>query len=288
MSRAVAVVTDSAASLPPELAREWGIGIVPLQVVIDGRSHDEGEQIGPHQVLEALVAGSTASTSQPSVAAFERAFARAVEDGATHVVAVLISSKLSGTVNGARAAAASVSVPVTVVDSGTLALGTGFAAIAAAALARAGASAEDVAAEASRVARTSRCVFTVDTLEFLRRGGRVSPAVAAVGRVLSVRPVLEIVDGEVAMVDRVRSTHRARAAVLARAEAALATMVRPASAVMTLGDDEYGDQAASALEARHPDLALLLRTPVSPVLAVHTGPGTFGMVVADLPERVRG
>lgn len=283
----VAVVTDSAASLPPALARTWGIHVVPLQVVIDGTAFDEGEQIGPEQVLAALTDGRDASTSQPSVAAFERAYASAARGGATHVVAVLISAKMSGTVNGARAAAAASAVPVTVVDSGTLAMATGFAAVAAAALAREGATAEQVAAEAERVARTSRCVFTVDTLEFLRRGGRVSPAVAAVGRVLSVRPVLELVDGEVAMVDRVRSTQRARAAVLERAESALADMARPASAVMVLGDTDYGDQAASALESRHPHLAMLVRTPVSAVLAVHTGPGTFAAVVADLPARVR-
>ncbi|MDN4481418.1 DegV family protein [Demequina muriae] len=287
MSGAVAVITDSAASLPPALARTWGIGVVPLQVVIDGEAHDEGERMGADQVIEALIAGREASTSQPSVAAFERAFARAAREGATHVVAVLISSKMSGTVNGARSAAAAADVPVTVVDSRTLAMATGFAAIAAAALAREGAGPAEVAAEAERVARSSQCVFTVDTLDFLRRGGRVSPAVAAVGRVLSVRPVLELVDGEVAMVERVRSTHRARAAVLARAEAAMAPMARPASAVMMLGDASYGDQAAHDLEERHPDLGLLVRTPVSAVLAVHTGPGTFAAVAADLPARVR-
>lgn len=287
MSGAVAVVTDSAASLPPALARKWGIRVVPLQVVIDGEALDEGEQIGPEAVLEALTAGREASTSQPSVAAFAHAFAQAAADGASHVVAVLISSKMSGTVNGALAAASSADVPVTVVDSGTLAMATGFAAIAAAALAREGASAEDVAAEAERVAQSSRCVFTVDTLEYLRRGGRVSPAVAAVGRVLSVRPVLELVDGEVAIADRVRSTQRARAAVVARAETAMAEMARPASAVMVLGAGQYGDDAATGLADRHPDLAMLVRAPVSAVLAVHTGPGTLAVVVADLPDRVR-
>ncbi len=287
MPGAVAVVTDSAASLPPALATQWGIGVVPLQVVIDGEPRDEGEQISPDAVLDALTQGRTASTSQPSVAAFERAFSKAAAEGASHVVAVLISSKMSGTVNGARAAAATATIPVTVVDSRTLAMATGFAAIAAAALAREGASPAEVAAEAERVAHTSRCVFTVDTLEYLRRGGRVSPTVAAVGKMLSVRPVLELIDGEVAIVERVRSTGRARTAVLAHAEAALADMARPASAVMTLGDAEYGDNAAGRLADQHPDLALLVRAPVSAVLAVHTGPGTLAVVAADLPDRIR-
>lgn len=287
MSAPVAVVTDSAASLPPALARQWGIQVVPLQVVIDGRGHDEGLQIGPDQVVSALTDGRAVSTSQPSVAAFEDAFARAAADGASHVVAVLISSQLSGTVNGARAAAAAADVSVTVVDSRTLAMATGFAAVAAGALAREGASAADVAAEARRVAASSRCVFTVDTLEFLRRGGRVSPAVAAVGRVLGVRPVLELVDGEVAIAERVRSTHRARAAVLARAEDAMAQMEHPTAAVMVVGDGAYGDQVAAEIATRRPGAPAPVRTPVSAVLAVHTGPGTFAMVVADLPVRAR-
>lgn len=283
----VAVVTDSAASLPPALAQKWGIEVVPLQIIIDGESFDEGEQIDSEQVLDALTDGSEASTSQPSVGTFEAAFERAAARGAHHVVAVLISSKLSGTVNSARVAAESASVPVTVVDSQTLAMATGFAAIAAAALAREGAAADAVVAEATRVAASSRTIFTVDTLEFLRRGGRMPAAMAAVGRMLSVRPVLEILDGEVQAVEKVRTTQRARAAVVARAEAALVEMKRPASAVMMLGDTAVGDEIAGDLETRYDELAMLVRTPVSAVLAVHTGPGTLAAVVVDLPSRVR-
>ncbi len=282
----VAVVTDSAASLPPALAQKWGIGVVPLQVVIDDEAFDEGEQIDSDEVLEALNRGSEASTSQPRIAAFEAAYAQAAARGADHVVAVLISSKLSGTVNSARVAAESAPIPVTVVDSHTLAMATGYAALAAAALAREGATAPAVAAEATRVAATSRTFFTVDTLEFLRRGGRMPAAMAAVGRMLSVRPVLEIVDGEVAAVEKVRTTQRARATVVARAEAALAELDRPACAVMMLGDAVVANQIADDLEARYDELAMMVRTPVSAALAVHTGPGTLAAVVIDLPTRV--
>lgn len=287
MSQEVAVITDSAASLPPALAQKWGLDVVPLQVIVDDEPFDEGEQIDPGAVLEALTSGRAVSTSQPSVAAFEDAYARAAASGATHVVAVLISSKLSGTVNCARVAAESASVPVTVVDTETLAMATGFAAVAAIALAREGATPHEVAAEAARVAASSHSIFTVDTLEFLRRGGRMPAAMAAVGRMLSVRPVFEIVDGEVAVVQKVRTTGRARQAVLARAEEAMAPMERPAAAVMILGDAAQGDRAAENFEAKHHELAMVVSTPVSAVLAVHTGPGTLAVVVADLPARVR-
>lgn len=287
MSGHVAVVTDSAASLPPALARTWGIRVVPLHVIVDGQARLEGEQVSSDEVLAAMLARSEVSTSQPSVAQFEDAFSLAAEDGATHVVAVLISGTMSGTVDGARAAAENVQVPVTVVDSASIAMGTGFAAIAAASVARSGGTADAVAQAARDVAASARCIFTVDTLEHLKRGGRVSPAIAAVGSVFNVRPVLEVEDGEVVMVDRVRSTQRARAAVMERADRAIAHMRRPAAAVMVLGEGKFGDEAATGLEARHPGLAMLVRTPVSAVLASHTGPGTLAAVVVDLPEPIR-
>lgn len=283
MTSPVAVVTDSAASLPPTMAQAWGISVVPLQVIVDGRAHDEDAATLSHGVLDDLLARQDVSTSQPSPEVFVRVFQAAAAGGAEHVVAVLISGAVSGTVNAAQAAASRVDVPVTVVDSRTLAMATGFAAVAAAAVAREGATAEAVAAEAARVAAGSLCVFTVDTLDYLLKGGRITPTVAAVGRVLSVRPVLGIVDGEVALLERVRTTPRARAAVLARVGERVATMDRAAVAVLALGDEPYGDDAAAELSSRHPDLVQMVRTPVSAVLAAHAGPGVLAGVVADLP-----
>lgn len=286
MSPHVAVITDSAASLPAELAHEWGLGVVPLQVIVGDDTFLEGEDFGPDAVLDALSSGSKVSTSQPTVAAFEAAFARAAESGASHVVAVLISSKLSGTVNCARLAAESAPIPVTVVDTLTLAMGTGFAAMAASALARAGATPQDVAAEAERVAASSTTIFTVDTLEYLRRGGRMPAAMAAVGRMLSVRPVFEIIDGAVEVVQKVRTTERARQAVVTRAQELLESLERPGIAVMTLGDADAGATATRAFEGDTEQVAMVVNTPVSAVLAVHTGPGTLSVVVADLPAHL--
>ena len=286
MTPAVAVVTDSAASLPAGLALKWGVRVVPLQVIVDGVSHAEGAEISSEEVLSELVAGRTITTSQPSRAAFEQAYAHAARAGATAIVAVIISGKLSGTASVAQAAAAAVSVPVTVVDTNTVAMATGYAALAAAALASTGADADAVADEARRVAASSICMFTVDSLEYLRRGGRIGPAVAAVGRVLGVRPLLQVSDGEISLLDRVRTTVRARAALIECADEAIAERVRPALAVMALGDADYADQAARTLERAHPRLAMTVRTPVSAVLSAHAGPGALAVVVVDLPSRV--
>jgi DegV family protein with EDD domain len=286
MTPHIAVVTDSAASLPPALAKEWGISVVPLQVIVDGVAEAEGERVGPRGVLDDLIAGKDISTSQPSPEAFLSAFQEAADAGAAAVVAVVISGKISGTVNAAQTAASAATIPVTVVDTLTIAMATGYAAIAAAAHARAGGSVDDVAATARHVAARSLCIFTVDTLEYLRRGGRVSPAVAAVGTVLSVRPVLGIVDGEVALLERVRTTARARDALLTRVEERIADLDRPGVAIMALGDEEFSDDAARMLEAKYSAVAMMVRTPVSAVLAVHTGPGALAAVVVELPAVV--
>lgn len=286
MTHTVAVVTDSSASLPPALAQKWGIRVVPLQVIVNGVSHAEGAEISPEEVLAQLVGGAAVTTSQPNVHAFEEVYRQAARGGATAVVAVLISGKLSGTVSVAQAAAAGAPIPVTVIDSRTVAMATGYAAVAAAALAATGADAEAVAAEAQRVAASSLCMFTVDTLEFLKRGGRISPAVAAVGRVLGVRPLLEVVDGEVSLAERVRTTARARAVLMERAATAIGEKRRAAVAVMAPDRADYADDAARALEAAHPRLAMTVRTPVSAVLSAHAGPGALAVVVVELPSRV--
>ena len=287
MTPTVAVVTDSAASLPAALAHKWGVRVVPLQVIVDGVAHAEGADISPDEVLKDLESGASVTTSQPSPAAFAQAYRHAARSGATAVVAVVLSAKLSGTVEAARVGAAESPIPVTVVDSHTIAMGTGFAAIAAASLARSGADASAVADEARRVALSTACVFTVDTLDYLRKGGRISPAVAAAGKVLGVRPILEFIDGEVVLGTRVRSTARARAEVLRRVDEVLASRVRPAVAVLTLGATEFADDAARTLESAHPHLAMTVRASLSAVLSAHAGPGAVAVVTVDLPAHVR-
>ncbi|WP_061965275.1 DegV family protein [Demequina aurantiaca] len=283
----VAVITDSAASLPPALAKKWGIIVVPLQVIVDDVSFPEGEEITPTEVLTHLLDGRAVSTSQPSIAAFEAAYAQAAASGAQAAVVVLISGEMSGTVNAARAAAQGAAIPVRVVDTRTLAMAAGFAAVAAAARAAAGAGIDDVAQRAQDVAASSLCVFTLDSLEFLRRGGRVNAATAAIGNALSLRPVMAIRDGKVEVLERVRTTARARSAMLDMVDTHVGGLARPAAAIMVLGDEQFGSDAALLVENRHPELAMLVRTPVSAVLAVHTGPGTLAAVVVDLPDDVR-
>ncbi|WP_062315911.1 DegV family protein [Demequina maris] len=279
----VAVIADSAASLPPGLAESRSIGVVPLQVIVDGEALAEGIGIGPDEVVAHLRGGAAVSTSQPTPAAFDEAIAAAVAGGADGIVLVAMSRALSGTCEAAEAAAGRAPVPCEVVDTGTVAMAAGYAALAAAHVARTGGTLADVADAARTVAVGSHCVFTVESLDHLRRGGRIGPAVAAVGRVLGIRPVLEVRDGEVALVGRVRSAARARAALHAAVDDALAGRTHPVVTVHGVGAEEAAVEAAREIEARHPWLGPVAVAEVSAVLAVHAGPGTLAAVVADLP-----
>jgi DegV family protein with EDD domain len=281
------VVTDSAASLPEALIRRWDIAVVPLEVTIDDIVYREATDRDSDRVLDALEAGRKVSTSQPSVGAFEDVYRALAERGADRIVSIHISGRISGTVNGARIAAASSPVPVVVVDTWSVGMGAGWPALAAAAKAKNGASADEVAEEARRVAASASMFLTVDSLEYLRRGGRVPGTIAVLGDALNVRPVLGVNDGEIVVLERVRTTPRARAAVIARAEAAIAELPNPGLAIMGLRAQAFADDAAAVLELKYPHLAKLVRTPVTSVLAVHGGPGSFAAVVADLPIELR-
>jgi DegV family protein with EDD domain len=280
----VAVVTDSSACLPAHVARDWRVAVVPLQVTIDGHARAEGDPGLAREVVEAAHAGAAATTSQPNLAACAEAFRTAARE-ADAIVAIALSEKMSGTVGTMRKAAQEASVPVTVVDSRTVSLGLGFAALSAAAVAREGADAEVVAREAERVARSALVLFTVETLTHLRKGGRVSPAVAAVGSALNICPLLGVVHGEVVVADRVRTAARCRQALLDRLALRAPALRSPAIGIVTLdGDDAFADDARAVLARR--GSWPVLGAELSAVLGAHTGPGTLGGIVADVHPEV--
>ncbi|MFC8732696.1 DegV family protein [Luteimicrobium sp. NPDC057192] len=279
----VRVVTDSTASFPdaPDPLRDL-VEVVPLTVVVDGVAAREGEDITPDEIAGALGSGARVTTSQPSRAAFEAAYERAADDGASGVVSVHLSGELSGTVHQAAAAAATARLPVRVVDSRSAAMALGFAAREAARAARDGAPGHAVARRAMQVATSGRAVFLVDSLDHLRRGGRLSAPAAALGTVFGVRPLLTLRDGRIELVERIRTR---RAAIERMLEVAVASVERrtdPALAVHYVGVHEPAFELARELEERAGHAVLV--SPVSAVLGAHTGPGTLAVVVTDLAE----
>ena len=275
----VRVVTDGTASLPDGLAEQAGLAVVPLHVLLASRSGGGAVELRPEALARALRdRGSEVHTSRPSPGEFAAAYRSC---GAEEVVSVHVSARLSGTVDAAALAAREVAaegIAVRVVDAGTLAMGLGFAALAAARSAADGLPAERVERVARDVAASTTLLFYVDTLEHLRRGGRIGAAAALLGSALAVKPLLHVVDGAVAPLERVRTASRA----LARLEelAVQATGDAPVDlAVHHLDAPDRAQALAERLRARLPGLVDLHVSEVGAVVGAHAGPGLLGVVV---------
>ena len=274
----VAVVTDSTNGLPAEVLEKYDVRVVPLQVVLGGRLGADGTDVMPGDVAAALRAHVSVSTSRPAPAAFAQAYAQAADDGHDAVVSVHLSSGLSGTCDAARAAAADAQVPVQVVDSASTAMGLGFPVLAAAEAATAGADASEVAGAAVRAAARTKALFYVHSLDALRRGGRLGHAASLVGSALAVKPLLHVVDGRIALCEKVRTATRA----LLRLEELAVDGVGDAPvdvAVHHLAAPEKAAQIAASLRAALPGLVSAYVSEVGAVLGAHVGLGLLGVVV---------
>ena len=279
MPERVAIVTDSTAYLPGEVVQRHGVRVVPLQVVIGGTSYDEGSGVSSATVAEALRKWTPVSTSRPGPFAFLSAYEQAAEEGCTAVVSIHLSADMSGTYESAVLGARDAPVPVRVVDSRSLGMGLGFAVITAAELAATGAGVDEVAVAAEKRAADSTTVFYVDTLEHLRRGGRIGAAAAFLGSALAVKPLLHLVDGHIEPLEKVRTAARA----IARLEELTSERAgdsRVDVAVQHLANLERAEALAERLRGRLPGLADLHVSEIGAVVGAHVGPGMLAVVVA--------
>jgi DegV family protein with EDD domain len=278
----IAVVTDSTSSLDPAAAARADISIIPLQVVIDDISRPESEVL-PREVARALRGGRRVTTSRPTPEVMGNTYAKLAGAGYDAIVSVHLSSKISGTCNAAQAAATSIDIPIVVVDSRTLAMAVGFAVLTGAEAARSGAASSEVEASVRRRAAAASTYFYVDSLEYLRRGGRIGTAAAMVGSALAVKPLLTVADGEIRACERVRTESKALARL---EELSLQAMTRAAHlngavdiAVHHLDNPEGARRLVKRLSGRVAGGEVVI-TEVSAVLGVHVGPGTLGIVVS--------
>lgn len=274
----VAVVTDSTSYLPVGLVPEGVVTVVPVQVVVGGKAYDEGTEITPPEVADALRSWQIVTTSRPSPQRFADAYAAAVDAGAEAIVSVHLSAEMSGTYESALLAARTATVPVRVVDSRSVAMGLGFGVVAAARAAAAGGDHSAVAQAADRRAGAGLALFYVDTLEYLRRGGRIGPAAAVLGQALAVKPILTLTEGHVAPLEKVRTAGRA----LARMEElalAYAAGREVDLAVHHLDSAERAEGLAARLAAAVPDAELVM-SEVGAVVGAHVGPGMIAVVVS--------
>ncbi|MFU8841372.1 MAG: DegV family protein [Nitriliruptoraceae bacterium] len=278
----VVVVTDSTCDLPPAVVEATGLRVVPLSVTFGDETLVAGVQLST-EAFHARLASSEVlpTTSQPAPAWFEEAYADCADEGAAAVVSLHCSAALSGTVALARDRARLAPLSVEVVDTRLVGGALGAAVLAAHRVAEAGGDVAEVVAAAARVRRVSTSLIVVDTLDHLRRGGRLTGAQAAIGTALKVKPILHLTDeGRVEVRERARTWARAsmRLGVLA-AEAAAGGAVD-----VTVAHAGAPERAAEllAIVERQVEVRDRLQTLIGPVVATHVGPGAVGLVVVPV------
>lgn len=276
------IVTDSTSDLPREAVQTIGITVVPLSILFGDEELLDGVDIQSEQFFRRLAREPvTPTTAQPAPALFRQAYQRLIADGATEILSIHLSAKLSGTLESARQGAQGVEgARIEHLDSRTVSLGLGLGVMEAAQAARAGATLEQVRALAADVFRRTHLFFTLETLEFLRRGGRLSRGQELVGTLLKVKPILAVQEGEVVAIARVRTKQRAIEDLLERC-ADLRPLQHTFVVHGTTPDEvAYVRERLSAIDTG----ATITVGRVTPVLGVHTGPGMIGMGVVTAPD----
>jgi DegV family protein with EDD domain len=275
----VAIVTDSTADLPIGVAEEFEITVVPLHVTVGARTRADGVDVTPADVTKALQQKEFVATSRPTPADFAAAYRSVLDAGADHVVSVHLSAALSGTWESAVLAAQDFAYGVIrVVDSRSTAMALGFAVLAAAHASREGGTAADVQEAAVSTVDRTRTYFYVDTLEYLRRGGRIGTAAALLGTSLSVKPLLHVRDGRIVPLEKVRTSAKAiarlvRLTVDAAGPGPIDVAVHHLSAPARAAD------LAAELRAALPQIGELHISELGAVVGAHLGPGVLGTVL---------
>jgi len=274
----VVVVTDTSSRLPAELIEKWSIRIVPLHILLDGDDLRDGVDEVPDDVHK-LHATTAAATPAELADVYQEALA---DSGGQGVVAVHISSALSGTYGNAQRTAADLDPAVRVIDSRSAAMGTGFCVLAAARAAAAGGDLDTVADAASSAVSRSHAFMVVHRLDNLRRSGRIGGAKAWLGTALALKPLLRVEDGKLVLAQRVRTVSGATAAMIDR----VCEIVGDGSAALAVhhvANPEGASEVAATLARRLPACEPAIVTPLGPVLGLHVGAGAVA-VCLELPE----
>ncbi len=278
----VAVVTDGSAGLPPELLHKYDIRVVPIDVVINGVVR---AGISPGEIVHALRDGLQVTTSRPAPDRFLQVFEELHAKGYDGIVVGTLSAGLSGTCESAQMAARACKLPVEVVDSKSIGLGLGFSVFDAARVAAQGAPIDRVAHELGSRAHEAAVYFYLDTLEYLRKGGRIGAASAWIGTALAVKPILQLTDGLIAPCEKVRTESRAIERIV---ELALVRVKDESCArfgIQHLGAPDRAKKCAELLRFVHPDAEIVI-SEVDAVVGVHAGPGLVAIIVSDNPQPI--
>ena len=279
----IRIVTDSTCDLPSEVIEDLGIKVIPLYINIGDKGYLDGVEISRQQFYTSLPDYDVhPTTGTPGIETFHKVFNQLAEEGATEILTIHISESLSATVQVARTAVEQYSrVPVTVRDSGQLSLGTGFQVETAAKMARQGSSMAEILAALNDLGERTFVTAALDTLEYLRRSGRMNRVLVGIGSLLQLKPILTMREGEAGS-ERVRTA--------AKAEARLVELLKenlPIEKFALLHTNAA--EKAEAFRARIADLlpeGTVYSMDITPVIGAHIGPGAVGYAIVS--KKVRG
>jgi DegV family protein with EDD domain len=277
----VRIVTDSNCDLPPEIIQEHGIVVVPLYINIGTESYLDGVDMSREEFYTGLPSFHRhPTTSVPGPGMFVEAYNRLAAEGASHILSIHISATLSAVVNSARLAAEEIQAPpVTILDSGNLTLGTGLLAVRAAEAAREGKGVDEILEILEDQIKRTYCFAGLDTLEYLRRSGRLTRLQSGLGSMLQIKPLLSMHDGEMGM-ERVRTRKKAVGRVVE-----LVNELGPLEqlAIVHTHAPKRAESLRRQAEHLFPSSPPRLSAEVTPVIGTHIGPGAVGFVAVTSP-----
>ena len=278
----VALVTDSTADLPKPLREGLGVRVVPLYVNLGGRIYKDWEEISPAEIFQRVREGTGfPTTSQPSPEDFQRTYQEALM-AADHVLSLHISAKLSGTVQSATLAAQDFPGRVTVFDSQAASLGIGMMVLRAHELLSQGHTLEEVLSELDRIRKDHFVRFSVATLEFLKRGGRIGGAQAFLGTLLGIKPILTLKEGRVEPAGRARGERKAREEILRDFQTWAQGRKRIRAFFLFSAEENAVKELKEMVLSAGLPVEEALVSELGAVIASHTGPGTYGFYAYSL------
>jgi DegV family protein with EDD domain len=276
MGQKITIVTDSASYLPQKMLDELNIPVIPQTLIWDGETYRDGVDIDAATFYSRLRTSKTLpTTSQPTVPEFVRFFQQVADERQPDVIlAVLVSSKMSGTVASARAAAEELShLDIRIVDTGLISMGMGFPILAGMRAVAEGKSIDEAIAAVEHVRDRVHFLGVVGTLEYLHRGGRIGGAKRIFGTALNIKPLLHFENGQLEPLAQIRTRRKALARMLEIAEERLGGKPIAKAAVADVDCPAEGDIVTEMVKARF-GVSKVYRCTFSPVVGIHAGPGT--------------
>lgn len=275
----LAIVTDSTSDLTADELQALDVERVPLYVNFRGETHKDWIDITPREIIEGVAAGADLpTTSQPSPEDFAEVYRSVADAGADHVLVITISAELSGTHQSAKLASERSPVPVTLFDGRGASLGHGEMARAASALRSRGASLDEIVAALERIRDTNFVLFTVGTLEYLQKGGRIGRASALMGSLLNIKPILTLQDGVIEPVGRARGLKKAQQELVDRFAKYVEEAAGPVVAnFIHIQDVAAAERLKEGIAAAGVQYEARGVAEIGAVISSHVGPGTFGI-----------